>query len=330
MKKIVIVLLLLFIKVNASVVVMDADSNRVLYSSNMNERKLIASTTKVMTSLIALDMGSLDDKITIGEEILKVNGSMIYVKQGETFTLNDLLNGLMLQSGNDAAMSIATKYGYDDFIANMNIKAFKLGMYNTNFENPHGLNDETKNYSTAYDLALLMSYAIKNKDFLKITQAKRYKVDKYIWVNKNKLLSEYKYLISGKIGYTKASGQVYVSSARKNGKTLVIASIDETDKFNLHKRLYEEYFEKYEKYKLLYKYFISFKIDDGENNHYYLKKDINVLLRPDEVKNVRLKIDLNQKCVLVLLNEDVIFKEKLYKISYKKRISRIKELLSFR
>ena len=180
MKKIVIVLLLLFIKVNASVVVMDADSNRVLYSSNMNERKLIASTTKVMTSLIALDMGSLDDKITIGEEILKVNGSMIYVKQGETFTLNDLLNGLMLQSGNDAAMSIATKYGYDDFIANMNIKAFKLGMYNTNFENPHGLNDETKNYSTAYDLAVLMSYAIKNKDFLKITQAKRYKVDKYI------------------------------------------------------------------------------------------------------------------------------------------------------
>ena len=113
MKKIVIVLLLLFIKVNASVVVMDADSNRVLYSSNMNERKLIASTTKVMTSLIALDMGSLDDKITIGEEILKVNGSMIYVKQGETFTLNDLLHGLMLQSGNDAAMSIATKYGYD-------------------------------------------------------------------------------------------------------------------------------------------------------------------------------------------------------------------------
>ena len=236
----------------------------------------------------------------------------------------------MLQSGNDDAMSIATKYGYDDFIANMNIKAFKLGMYNTNFENPHGLNDETKNYSTAYDLAVLMSYAIKNKDFLKITQAKRYKVDKYIWVNKNKLLSEYKYLISGKIGYTKASGQVYVSSARKNGKTLVIASIDEADKFNLHKRLYEEYFEKYEKYKLLDKYFISFKIDDGENNHYYLKKDINVLLRPDEVKNVRLKIDLNQKCVLVLLNEDVIFKEKLYKISYKKRISRIKELLSFR
>lgn len=329
MKKIIIILLLLFIKVNASIVVMDADSNRVLYSSGMNERKLIASTTKIMSSLIALELGDLNDKITIGDEILKVNGSMIYVQQGETFTLNDLLHGLMLQSGNDAAMSIATKYGYDEFIANMNIKAFKLGMYNTSFENPHGLNDETKNYSTAYDLAILMSYAIKNKDFLRITQAKSYKVDKYIWTNKNKLLSEYKYLISGKIGYTKASGQVYVSSARKNGKTLVIASIDESDKFNLHKRLYEEYFEKYEKYKLLDKNFISFKIDDGENNHYYLKEDVNVLLKSDEIKKISLKLDLNQNSIIVLLGDKVILKQKIYKISYKRRISRIKELLSF-
>lgn len=330
MKKIIIVLLLLFIKVNASIVVMDADSNRVLYSLGMTEKKLIASTTKIMSSLVALDVGKLNDRITIGDEILKVNGSMIYVKKGETFTLNDLLHGLMLQSGNDAAMSIATKYGYDEFIANMNIKAFKLGMYSTTFENPHGLNDTSKNYSTAYDLAILMSYAIKNKDFLRITQAKSYKVDNYVWINKNKLISEYKYLISGKIGYTKASGQVYVSAARKNGKTLVIASIDESDKFNLHKKLYEKYFESYEKYKLLDKNFVSFKVNDGENNHYYLNDDVSLLLNADEVKKISIKIDLNQNSIFVLLGDEVILKKKMYKISYKKRVSKIKELLSFR
>ena len=241
MKKILLVLIFLLCVniVNASIVVMDADSGRILYSKNKEEKKLIASTTKIMTSIIALEHAPLDMEIRIGKEVRTVNGSMIYVKEGEIFTLNDLLHGLMLQSGNDAAMTIATNVlGYDKFIKEMNLKAVKLGMNDTIFENPHGLNDDSKNYSTAKDMAILMKYAIKNKDFLSITSAKNYKVDKYIWSNKNKLLKEYKYLISGKIGFTKASGQVFVSAARKDGKTLVVVSIDESDKFNLHKKLY--------------------------------------------------------------------------------------------
>ncbi len=333
MKKILLVLIfLLCINVKASIVVMDADSGRILYSKNKSERKLIASTTKIMTTIIALENAKLSDKLKVGKEIQTVNGSMIYVKEGETFTLNDLLHGLMLQSGNDAAMIIASKtMSYDNFIAQMNLKAHKLGMYNTTFENPHGLNDDTKNYSTAEDMSKLIRYAIKNKDFLNITSTKKYKVDNYIWYNKNKLLSDYKYLISGKIGYTKASGQVFVSAAKKDGKTLVIASIDENDKFNLHKNLYEKYFKEYEKYKILDKNTFSFKVKNKNHDHYFIKNDFNMLLTKNEIKRLKVNVTLNKKnnYVNIYLDNNLIHSEKLYVLKYQSRLKKVKELLLF-
>lgn len=333
MKKILLVLIfLLCVNVNASIVVMDADSGRVLYSKNKSERKLIASTTKIMTTIIALENAKLTDKLKVDEEIRTVNGSMIYVKENETFTLNDLLHGLMLQSGNDAAMIIASKtMPYDNFIANMNLKAHKLGMDNTTFENPHGLNDDTKNYSTAEDMSKLMRYAIKNKDFLKITSTKKYKVNNYIWYNKNKLLSEYKYLISGKIGYTKASGQVFVSAAKKGNKTLIITSIDESDKFNLHKNLYEKYFNSYEKYKVLDKNTFSFKVKNKNHDHYYIKNDFNMLLTKDEIKKLKIKANLgeNKNYVNIYLDDTLIHSEKLYILKYQSRLKKLKDLLLF-
>lgn len=328
MKKILIILLFfLCVKVNASIVVMDADSGRVLYSENMNERKLIASTTKIMTSIIALENGNLEDIFKAGREIREVNGSMIYIKEDESMSLNDLLYGLMLRSGNDAAMVIANNVlGYDNFIAQMNIKAFKLGMNYTTFENPHGLNDNTKNYSTAYDLSLLMKYAINNEEFLKITSTKKYKD----WYNKNELLSDYKYLISGKIGYTQKSGQVFVSAARKNNKTLIISSIDEGDKFNLHKKLYEKYFEMYDKYKILNKYTFSFKVKNKNNNHYFILDDFDMLMKKDEVDKLKIEADLDNEYVLVYLSNKLIHTEKLYKNTYNlTKRSKLKELLSF-
>lgn len=327
MKKILIILLLfLCVKVNASIVVMDADSGRVLYSKNMNERKLIASTSKIMTSIIALENGKLNDIYKAGEEIREANGSMIYIKEGQDMSLNDLLYGLMLRSGNDAAMVIASNVlDYNSFIAEMNIKAFKLGMNNTTFENPHGLNDSTKNYSTAYDLSLLMKYAIKNKEFLKITSTKKHKN----WYNKNELLSDYKYLISGKIGYTTKSGPVFVSAARKNNKTLIIASINEKDKFNLHKKLYEEYFDLYDKYKILNKYTFSFKVKNNNNDHYYILKDFDMLLTKNEINNLKIDVDLDNEYILVYLSNKLVHSEKLYKLTYKSKVDKIKELLSF-
>lgn len=333
MKKILLVLIfLLYINVNASIVVMDADSGRILYSKNKSERKLIASTTKIMTTIIALENAKLTDKLKVGEEIRIVNGSMIYVKENESFTLNDLLHGLMLQSGNDAAMIIASKtMPYDNFIANMNLKAHKLGMDNTTFENPHGLNDDTKNYSTAEDMSKLMRYAIKNKEFLKITSTKKYKVNNYIWYNKNKLLSEYKYLISGKIGYTKASGQVFVSAAKKGNKTLIITSIDESDKFNLHKNLYEKYFDNYERYKVLDKNTFSIKVKNKNHDHYYIKNDFNMLLTKNEIKKLKIKVNLskNKNYVNIYLDDTLIHSEKLYILKYQSRLKKLKDLLLF-
>ena len=333
MKKILLVLIfLLCINVNASIVVMDADSGRIIYSKNKSERKLIASTTKIMTTIIALENASLNDVLKVGNEIKTVNGSMIYVKENEKFTVNDLLHGLMLQSGNDAAMVIASKImQYDNFIASMNLKAHKLGMDNTTFENPHGLNDNTKNYSTAEDMSKLMRYAIKNTDFINITSTKKYKVGNYIWYNKNKLLSKYKYLISGKIGYTKASGQVYVSAAKKDNKTLIITSIDESDKFNLHKKLYEKYFEEYERYKILDKNTFSFKVKNKNHDHYFIKNDFNMLLTKEEIKKLKINVDLNENnnFVNIYLNNNLIHSEKLYILKYKSRLKKVKELLLF-
>ena len=257
---------------------------------------------------------------------------MIYVKENEIFTLNDLLHGLMLQSGNDAAMTIASKImPYDNFIAKMNLKAHKLGMNNTTFENPHGLNDDTKDYSTAEDMSKLMRYAIKNKDFIKITSTKKYKVKNYIWYNKNKLLSEYKYLISGKIGYTKASGQVFVSAAKKGNKTLIISSIDESDKFNLHKNLYEKYFKKYERYKVLDKNTFSFKVKNKNHDHYYIKNDFDMLLTKEELKKIKIKANLskNKNYVNIYLDENLIHSEKLYILKFQSRLKKLKDLLLF-
>ena len=327
MKKLLFFLLvLLCIKVNASIVVMDASSGRVLYEKNMNQRKLIASTSKILTCMIALEKGNLKDEYIVGDEIKSVDGSSIYAKEGEVYTLEDLLYGLMLRSGNDASMIISKNtLGHDKFIASMNVKAYMLGMNNTSFENPHGLNNDTSNYSTAYDMALLMKYAIKNKEFLKITSTIKYKD----WYNKNKLLSEYKYLISGKIGYTKRSGQVFVSAAKKDNKTLIIVSIDEADKFNLHKRLYEEYFDKYELYKVLDKYTFTFKNND--NNHYYILNDFYMLLNNKEKDKLKIKININGVIdyVSIYYDNKIIHNERLLKINYFERMKNIKEKLLF-
>lgn len=335
MRKLILFFLLFLISItsiDASIVVMDADSGRVLYSKNQDQKKLIASTTKIMTTIIALENAPLDKKIKVGKEIYEAYGSMTYIKEGEEYTLDDLLKGLMLQSGNDAALTIATNVmPYSNFIAEMNLKAYKLGMQNTTFENPHGLNDKTKNISTAYDMSLLMKYAIKNKDFINITRTYEHKVGNYIWYNKNKLLRDYKYLISGKIGYTTKSGQVYVSAAKKDGKTLIISTIDEGDKFNLHKKLYESNFNKYERYKVLDKNTFSFKVKNNNNDHYYIKNDFYMLLSKNEIKNLKIKVNLNKNInnVEVYLNNKLIHTEKLYILKYKSRLAKIKKLLLF-
>ena len=327
MKKILIIMLLfLCINVKASIVVMDGDSGRILFGKNEDERKLIASTTKIMTAIVALENSNIKTNLIVGDEVLKVNGSMIYSKPGEKYTIEDLLYGLMLRSGNDAAMTIAYNvFGYNRFIQEMNTKAMILGMTNTTYENPHGLNDDTYNYSTAKDLSKLMRYAIQNEQFLKITRTNKYNN----WYNKNELLNEYKYLISGKTGYTKKSGQVYVSAATKNNKTLIISTIDENNKYELHKQLYEKYFDEYKKYKVLNQYTFSFKEKTNEKIHYYIRKDFDMLIKENEINDLKIKVDTQNEAVKIYIKDKLIHSQRLYKMEYKNKVNIIKQILSF-
>ena len=344
MKKIVFLICLFFfpIYLNAySYTVMDADSGRVLASSNMNEKHLIASTTKIMTAIVAIENGNLNDTYTASKIIEEVYGSMIYAKEGEKYSLEDLLYGLMLRSGNDAAMIIAENtLGINKFINKMNSLSTTIGMKNTIFENTHGLDDETKNYSTAYDLALLMKYAMKNETFRKITSTKKYIVktnfETHEWFNKNKLLSTYKYATGGKIGYTDKSGHVFVSSSSKNKKNLIVATIEDPDRFNTHKNLYEIYFDKYERYQILNKYTFSFDDEKFKNYHIYIKNDFYMLLKKDEIKKLSMDIVLKDKIkdstlgyVNIKLGNDIIHKETLYAVNKNNRINKIKDLLWF-
>ena len=176
MKKVLVMLFLFLVPLNVfgkedtfdtakSSIVMDLDSGRVLYENNADEERLIASITKIMTCIIAIEQGDLNSEVKAGEEILKMYGTSIYLELNEKMKLIDLLYGLMLRSGNDASVVIAKAVAgcEEEFVKMMNEKAKEIGMTNTTFSNPHGLDEETKNYSTARDMAKLSRYAYKNR-----------------------------------------------------------------------------------------------------------------------------------------------------------------------
>ena len=205
-----------------SAILMDMDSGRVIYGKDVHYVQSVASISKIMTAIVAIENSDINKEVIVGDEILKAYGSGIYVQIGEKIKLRDLLYGLMLRSGNDAALaiSVAVSGDTDKFVNLMNEKAKKLGMKNTTFNNPSGLDEEKGNFSSAYDMALLMSYAMKNEEFRKITGTRDYTVktnkNVYKWHNKNKLLSSYKYIIGGKTGFTKIAKRTLVTSASKN------------------------------------------------------------------------------------------------------------------
>ena len=184
MKKVIFLLFLLFpLKISAlsasSSIVMDLDNGRILHQYNIHDERLIASITKIMTAIVTIEYADIDKTVTVGEEILEAYGSAIYIELGEKLTLRDLLYGLMLRSGNDAAVMIATYVAGSEeaFVKLMNDKAKKIGMKNTTFVNSSGLdNTDSGNYSTAYDMALLTRYAMQYDEYREIVKTKEYMV----------------------------------------------------------------------------------------------------------------------------------------------------------
>lgn len=205
-------------------VVMDVKTGRVLFSKNPSQKLAMASTTKIMTTLVAIETGRLSEIVTVSNKAANTEGSSIYLKVGEKITVEELLFGIMLRSGNDASMAVAEHLGgsIDGFVEMMNAKAKEIGALNTSFANPHGL-DHPNHYTTAYDLALITSYALRNEKFAEIVKTKRKTISgppDVEWdrsmMNKNKMLWQFEGGDGVKTGFTSKAGRCLVSSATRN------------------------------------------------------------------------------------------------------------------
>lgn len=229
-----------------STIVMCADTGDVLYEDDADERMLIASLTKIMTAILVIENCDLDELVIINPDWCYVEGSSMYLAAGKMYTVHDILMGMMLTSGNDAATALACHCSgsIEDFAKLMNEKAAELGMHNSSFKNPHGL-DAEEHYSTARDLATLTRYCMKNEEFCKIVSTKSYTVGELSYINHNRLLWEYEGCIGVKTGYTMASGRTLVSCAERNGMRLICVTLGAPDDWNDHMKLYDEAFAKY-------------------------------------------------------------------------------------
>lgn len=265
MKKIILVLLIILFPINVfaidisaeSSILMDMESKRIIYGENIHQQRSVASISKIMTAVLAIESNKLNDIVTIGDEIEKSYGSGIYIKKGERISLRDLVYGLMLRSGNDASYAIAEYVGGDKFVDMMNDKAKEIGMKNTIFNNPNGLDEEKGNYSTVYDMAILTSYAMNLKEYKKIVSTKIHKVttnkNTYLWINKNKLLFMCDYVTGGKTGYTTKAKRTLVTTASNDNLNLVAVTLNDGNDFSDHMSLYKYAFDNYRNIEILKK-----------------------------------------------------------------------------
>lgn len=222
-------------------VLIDASSNRILYSKNADARLPMASTTKIMTALVALELGNPDQSYIIPDKAVGVEGSSIYLVKGERLTLRELIYALMLESANDAAEAIAIIIAgsVETFADIMNKRAAELGLENTHFENPHGL-DHQEHYTTAYELANLTSFALSNDSFREIVSTNKKTIpfnngeSARLLVNHNKMLRTYQGAIGVKTGFTKRCGRCLVSAAERDGLTLVAVTLNAPDDWRDH------------------------------------------------------------------------------------------------
>ena len=230
-----------------SAVLMEAETGRVLWEQDARTPRLIASVTKLMTALVALESGhGLEETVTVAPEWAGVEGSSIYLQPGEEITLEALLYGLLLQSGNDAAAAVAGFCGgsQEAFVAAMNWKAAELGMAGTRFENPSGLDGEDHR-STAYDLALLARACLENETLAGMVSAKSVTFGTRTFTNHNKLLWRYEGCVGLKTGYTQAAGRTLVSAAEREGMTLICVTLDAPDDWSDHAALLDLGFARY-------------------------------------------------------------------------------------
>ena len=284
---------------------MDATTGKVLYEKNANVQYMPASTTKVMTAILALENCQLDEQVTIGENPPLVDGSAIGLAQGEVYTIEELLLGLLLESGNDCAEAIAEHISgsNEEFAKLMNKKAKELGATNTNFKNPSGLSEEG-HLTTAHDLALIMSYASQNEDFVRIARTPSYFYENHPFsdgsekwaTNHNHLLKadsqyKYQYAYCGKTGYTTAANHSYTAVAKKDDQTIVGAFLNATDKDGLYTsvgQLFDWGFENFKTKKVISKgdKLDDYSLDDSTSIPLLSTEDIYYTFNLSEGENI--------------------------------------------
>ena len=227
-------------------IVLDATTGRVLYEKRADEKSLIASTTKIMTALMVCEQCNVLDRFCVPKEAVGIEGSSMYLREGEVLTVQELLYGMMLHSGNDAATALAIYCGgtVEGFAQMMNDKARMLGLKGSHFVNPHGL-DAPDHYSTARDLAKLASYAMGNPVFAHTVSTKSVRIGQRQLTNHNKLLWRVDGADGVKTGFTKAAGRILVSSAKRGGRRLIVVTIEDGNDWADHAALFEEGFSRF-------------------------------------------------------------------------------------
>ncbi len=326
MKKILFILLLI-IPINVasisadSYIVMDQNSGRVLKGNNYNEESLIASITKIMTAIIVIEnVHDLKSEITVSEDVLKAFGSAIYIEVGEKISIENLLYGLMLRSGNDAAIVLAQEVAgsMEKFVELMNEKVEELNLENTIFHNNHGLEmDGKENISTAYDMAIITKYAMNNDTFKRISGTKEITVKSdvktYSWTNKNRILHTEDYITGGKTGYTMKANRTLVTTSYKDNIELIVVTLNDGNDFENHKALHNEIFNNYDAVKVLDKDVTSLE------NNMYIKNDYYALVTEDELHGLEVKYELFDEYsgivagnVKVYLGDYLLYEDDIY------------------
>ncbi len=284
-----------------SAILIEQETGRVLYEKEAYTQRRIASITKIMTAIIAIESGKMNETVKISGNAAGTEGSSLYLKEGEKITLENLVYGLMLRSGNDAAVAIAEEVGgsLEGFVTMMNQKAEEIGMSHTVFMNPHGLDDHENHLSTAYDMAILTQYAMDNDTYRIISSTKVHKAPNatedwdYVWRNKNKLLTSlYSDSTGGKTGYTKRAKRTLVSTAERDGMTLIAVTLDAPDDWNDHISMFNWGYSNYELTLLEPKGLIKDVKDEPYKGNVRLNRDLSYPLTSEERDQIDSTIQL--------------------------------------
>lgn len=287
----------------ASAVVICADSGRILFGKNEHEPRPMASTTKIMTALLTLEAAeSNDEKVTITDKMVPVEGSSMYLQVGQALPLSSLAKGMLTVSGNDAANSAAIVLGgtVDGFVDLMNKKAKQIGMRNTFFETPSGL-DKGNHHSTAYDMALLGAYALENKAFYDISSRKRVEVPFFepdeirTLYNENRMLKRYDGCIGVKTGFTRLAGRCLVSASERNNTRLVSVTLNAGDDWNDHEKLLDYGFSRVETVVFDNKDYAVLPVVGGAANEVtaYAKEKVSLTLEKGQKNSVKKLVEVS-------------------------------------